>query len=174
MSVAWKCHLHASSLSCDTCRLVLVVSFISSSPLISLAFTSQFRYFSHPRHAALAVIHAAAAAAPVSSAATCSPFSYYSSPPSPRCVIPVTPSCFHPSSSLLTLHPLSALSLCCHGFNASPLSSQSHLIPLSSRLFIHFPRLSLELFYRLSQSLLPKQCTTCHFQKPTSSPLFAS
>lgn len=85
-------------------------------------------------------------------------------------------------SSLLPPHPficrslffpfipyLFCLSLSCHAFIPPLLSLLSHLIPLSAHPFIHFPVCQFSYFTDgLSETVLPKQCTKCHFQKPTS------
>lgn len=130
----------------------------------------QFTYFSHPRHAAFSVIHTAATL--VSSPITFSPFSHYTSPPSPRCVILVAPSCFHLSSSLLTLHPLSALSLCCHAFNPPLLSPQSHLIPLSARPFIHFPICHFSYFIACHSQFCLNSAQPVTFKSQHAAPFF--
>lgn len=55
-------------------------------------------------------------------------------------------------------------------FQPSPLILPVSSYPTFRSSFHPFPRLSVYLFYCLSQSVLPKECANCHFQKPRSSP----
>lgn len=94
-------------------------------------------------------------------------FSHSALPLSLHRVNPVPPHAFICLS--LSLSPfipyLFCLSFSCHAFIPLLLSSLSDLIPLSAHSFIHFPVCQFSYFTDcLSETVLPNQCTKCHFQ----------